>query len=555
MGIPEMLAQSSDSGMDGFMNSPIAMVLMPRTAARFQAAKKDQMLLEQYNRKVQLAGQFADQIEGQDPYAAAMIRSDPNAMDNVWTAMYNAGKQKELAGINFKNDMLKEAERARLAQEAELAKNNLPGAAGYYNKMMGSWLNQTVQPSGVMANPSVQGPRPAGELQQGQTVKDIDPAMMAVALGEDFKLPGLAEGDALRIMTDPTAVQNLQTAQASVDNREDMQKAEVDKINLQFDNDVEKTLEARKFEQQKAADAAAKSQELAKTFFGGEVSSTVDSVATQTQKWREFYNDPKITATEARRLTTAFSAGLSSDKPDQNAALEKANAEYGKLRPAVTKTEEVKPPGAQFTATMEDTMAKKIVPEAIAAGNKAAGAALDLTILKSALKTAPQGWNPEALVASYVTGYSGSADTVTALVNTMVPKLHEPGSGATSDLEFSSFRAALPQLMKTPEGNQAIVAIMERKNDLVRRRSKIAGDLAAGKYADYKVGAQALMDLDQESLITPELESTLAKAGVTISADGGAGGDVPEMPQSAKDAGLTAEDWLHGDKDTWGAFQ
>lgn len=205
MGIPEMLAQSKDSGgMEGFFNSPIAMILMPRTAARFQEARKDQLLLAQAQRKYELADQFASQIEKQDPFAAAMIRADPNAMDNVWTSMYNANKQKELAGVNFQNDLLKQQNQNDLALKLKEAESMLPGGVGAYQATMGKFLEDSVATK--TQGPNMPGLPTAGEVAS----QNIDPKRMTLALSKDYGLPDLVPGNALRIMQDPTAAADLQ---------------------------------------------------------------------------------------------------------------------------------------------------------------------------------------------------------------------------------------------------------------------------------------------------------------------------------------------------------
>lgn len=205
MGIPEMLATSKDSGgMEGFFNSPIAMILMPRTAARFQEAKRDQMLLAQQQRKFELAGQFADQIEKQDPFAAAMIRADPSAMDNVWTSMYNNNKQKELAGINFKNDLLKQQNQSELTAKLKEAESMLPGGIGAHQATMGKILQDSV--AAKTQGPNMPGMPTAGDVAS----ENITPQRMTMALSEDYALPNLTTGNAFRIMQDPKAVEDLQ---------------------------------------------------------------------------------------------------------------------------------------------------------------------------------------------------------------------------------------------------------------------------------------------------------------------------------------------------------
>jgi hypothetical protein len=210
MGIPEMMAQSEDSGgMEGFFNSPIAMILMPRVAARFQAAKKDQMLLQQYQRKVQLAGQMADQIEATDPMAAAMIRADPSTMDNVFSAYYGYQKAEKLAKTGFEYDIAKQRDQAKLTQAQKDRESNSPGGAGYYNKMMDGVVKNVVADS-------VQGPNMPGLPTAGEAAaQEITPDEMLMALRKDYRMPELGFGNAARLMTDPNAAKDLQANRVS----------------------------------------------------------------------------------------------------------------------------------------------------------------------------------------------------------------------------------------------------------------------------------------------------------------------------------------------------
>lgn len=209
MGIPEMLASSKDSGgMEGFFNSPIAMILMPRTAARFQEAKRQQILLEQYQRKVELAGQFADQIEGTDPQAAAMIRADPSTMDTVFSAYYGAQKARDMAKLGFEYDIKKQQNQAELLQAQKERELNSPGGAGYYTNMMDQFLKDSVAAK-------TQGPNKPGLPTAGEVAaNDIDARDMTFALSKDYNLPDLTSGNALRLMTDMNAAKDLQGERA-----------------------------------------------------------------------------------------------------------------------------------------------------------------------------------------------------------------------------------------------------------------------------------------------------------------------------------------------------
>jgi hypothetical protein len=205
---------SDENGGGGIWDSPVAMMLLPRVSSAMREAKKQNFLMAQLKRKTEMAGKLADQLDQSDPMAAAMLRADPSTLDNVFSAYYGAQKAREQAAQGYKYDILKQENQSELAMKQKEAENMLPGAVGDYQLKKLQELAQTVQRDGMLgpAYPKAQGPAPAGQLQQGQTLKDITPEMMRIALSQDYNLPNLGQGEANRIMTDPKAPQDLMAA-------------------------------------------------------------------------------------------------------------------------------------------------------------------------------------------------------------------------------------------------------------------------------------------------------------------------------------------------------
>lgn len=66
------------------------------------------------------------------------------------------------------------------------------------------------------------------------------------------------------------------------------------------------------------------------------------------------------------------------------------------------------------------------------------------------------------------------------IVQYLVPRQREPGSGASSDRDFARFEAALPSLFGTPGGNEIAIESMKSILDWKRQRSDIASEWQAG---------------------------------------------------------------------------
>lgn len=75
---------------------------------------------------------------------------------------------------------------------------------------------------------------------------------------------------------------------------------------------------------------------------------------------------------------------------------------------------------------------------------------------------------------------ASNIQAVSSMVDYLTPRMRVPGSGATSDYEMRTFKAAIPGLLGTPDGNAIITATM---GGLAQRRvamASIAQDYLAG---------------------------------------------------------------------------
>jgi hypothetical protein len=101
-----------------------------------------------------------------------------------------------------------------------------------------------------------------------------------------------------------------------------------------------------------------------------------------------------------------------------------------------------------------------------------------------------------------------------ALVDKLVPQQRVPGSGATSDFEMRTFRNAIPGLIKTPEGNKAILDTLEGLAQYRQDRAEIAARALAKEISP----AQAIKQM--QSLPDPLAAFKASRQGASAPASG-----------------------------------
>lgn len=208
MGILDLVASNSASndsgGLSGLFNSPLAMLFMPRAAARFQEAQKQNFLMQQIQRKQEFAYKFAQSIKDTDPLSAAAIIADPSNIDNVLT-MYNANRQDEK---KHKWEVEQHATDAKTKFDNDVKlKGILDAPTQQWQSIEKNLVSDAVAPKGNMANPNVEGPRPDGQLQQGQTSPDAE--LIRKTIAAQTGIPDLSLQEAIAIMTQPGALKEI----------------------------------------------------------------------------------------------------------------------------------------------------------------------------------------------------------------------------------------------------------------------------------------------------------------------------------------------------------
>lgn len=77
-------------------------------------------------------------------------------------------------------------------------------------------------------------------------------------------------------------------------------------------------------------------------------------------------------------------------------------------------------------------------------------------------------------------GAGGGVEALNATINQLIPEQRAPGSGSSSDKDIAMFRASLPSLVNSPEGNRIIVATMRGLAEHKIAMGEIATAVAMG---------------------------------------------------------------------------
>jgi uncharacterized protein (TIGR02594 family) len=91
-------------------------------------------------------------------------------------------------------------------------------------------------------------------------------------------------------------------------------------------------------------------------------------------------------------------------------------------------------------------------------------------------------------------GMGGPVEAFTALINRLIPMQRQEGSGPMSDKDIDMFKASLPQLVNSPEGNRLILDTMRAMAQFKRRQGEIANAVINGRMTREE-GLDALYDI------------------------------------------------------------
>lgn len=168
------------------------------------------------------------------------------------------------------------------------------------------------------------------------------------------------------------------------------------------------------------------------------------------------------------------------------------------------------------------------------AGIVAGAMSQDLGLLDELIKVAPQGPIIGPLAETFK-GFNSAGDAFQSIVKRVAPSLRTPGSGATSDIEYQGFLDSLPALKNSPEGNTLINQIMKSKAAINKQRSDIVTAYQANQLTADEA-RKAMADLNNASIVTPEMRKALAGVGAG-------------EPSSAPAVGTVVEGWVYNGGD------
>lgn len=181
------------------------------------------------------------------------------------------------------------------------------------------------------------------------------------------------------------------------------------------------------------------------------------------------------------------------------------------------------------------------------AGTDAQRRGVQIGQLSSALEGAPEGL--EAVAKSWL-GNQGlktegldKLQLAEALISQLVPAQRPPGSGTISDADLALYKASLPRLINTREGNRLIIDTM---NGIMRH------DLMAGEIADKVIAGQISPDEGDAMLrALPNPFEGFQDVAAQVGADtAAASGDAGKPP-----AGIDPADWEYMTPEERALFQ
>lgn len=169
----------------------------------------------------------------------------------------------------------------------------------------------------------------------------------------------------------------------------------------------------------------------------------------------------------------------------------------------------------------------------INAGSTSASLGRDLSLLSQLAPLTTQGVIPAAISSIYP-GYNDANTAFTGIVSQALPKLRVPGSGAQSDKDIDVLLAGFGKLQPSNDTKMLLIDAMNAKNQIDQQRADIATQYAAQEINRTQY-LRAIRAIDSQSIIPPALQASLNRIVPSQSQS--------DIPQSASDAGVTADQW------------
>jgi hypothetical protein len=145
----------------------------------------------------------------------------------------------------------------------------------------------------------------------------------------------------------------------------------------------------------------------------------------------------------------------------------------------------------------------------VVAGRKSVANSGTFQSLRELNKIAPTGPVIGRLAEMFPNATTAGA-AFTALVSQTAPTLRVEGSGATSDRDIDLIMKGLPRLANRPDANEAVINMMEKKNQINIRRGELAMQaLQAPSEQERGTFLQQIQELDKMPLLDDQTRKLL----------------------------------------------
>lgn len=163
--------------------------------------------------------------------------------------------------------------------------------------------------------------------------------------------------------------------------------------------------------------------------------------------------------------------------------------------------------------------------EYLKAGSTSSGMKQDMALLDQVIELAPQG-PVNGRLAQMFPGVSNAAGVFESIIKRVAPSLRVEGSGSQSDVEYNGFLQSLPSLTNRPEANRAISTFLQSKAQINMERAAAIQEYQNGTI-DASEARRRIAEIDQRSIMTPELQRLLGGLDAGTAPQGDVGAATP----------------------------
>ena len=160
-------------------------------------------------------------------------------------------------------------------------------------------------------------------------------------------------------------------------------------------------------------------------------------------------------------------------------------------------------------------------------------AAPQLQLLSQLAPLTSEGMIPAALSRMFPT-FNDANQAFIGVTNQVLPSLRVPGSGAQSDKDIDVLLNSIGPLSASAETKQLLIQSMMQKNSINQLLADVTQQVIDGTLTRPQATAQ-IRQINSQSIISPALQQAMNRIIPTASATA--------IPQSAAEAGVTAEMW------------